>query len=197
MKLKLLLSFAAFLIIVTASIPVYSYPKFAAYTGDKCMDCHVNPTGGGMRREWGVKYSKLFLFFKNFEKANKTTDIDPQLSKGISAGADMRLLFMDNQTGEGNPNMNSFFQMQGDVYVNGQVNKYINLYVDLGLYIPNTSVSAPFEQKPPLPTKYEIFGMVSNLPAGLYFKVGRFIPNFGIKIPEHRAYNRIYNGFYT
>jgi hypothetical protein len=39
--------------------------------------------------------------------------------------------------------------------------------------------------------------MVSNLPAGLYFKVGRFIPNFGVKIPEHRAYNRIYNDFYT
>jgi hypothetical protein len=39
--------------------------------------------------------------------------------------------------------------------------------------------------------------MVSNLPAGLYFKLGRFIPNFGIKIPEHRAYNRIYNDLYT
>src|SRR4030095_1390820 len=122
MKVKLLLSFAVFLNIIFVSGRVYSYPKFAAYTGGKCQDCHVNPTGGGMRKEWGVKYSKLNLFLKTFEKANKTTDIDPQLSKGISVGADMRFLFMDSQTGEGNPNLNSFFQMQGDMYVIGQGN---------------------------------------------------------------------------
>jgi hypothetical protein len=39
--------------------------------------------------------------------------------------------------------------------------------------------------------------MVSNLPAGLFFKIGQFIPNFGLKIPEHRAYNRLYNDLYT
>jgi hypothetical protein len=49
----------------------------------------------------------------------------------------------------------------------------------------------------PAPIKSEIYGMVSNLPAGLYVKAGRFIPNFGLKIPEHRAYNRLYNDFYT
>lgn len=102
-------------------------------------------------------------------------------------GSDMRMIFIDDQTGEGNPNFNTFFQMQGDLYVNAQVNKYISLMVAPGLYIPNTYGSNP------LPTKYEIYGMVSNLPAGLYFKAGRFIPNFGIKVPEHRAYNRIFN----
>jgi hypothetical protein len=170
---------------------VYSYPKFAALTGEKCQSCHVNPTGGGMRNGYGVKYSKDNLFFKFWEKANKTTEIDPKITKGISMGADMRMIAINDETGEGNPNFNTFFQMQGDLYVNAEMNKYINLMIAPGLYIPNTFGPNP------LPTKYEVYGMVSNLPAGLYFKVGRFIPNFGIKIPEHRAYNRIFNDMYT
>jgi hypothetical protein len=186
---KTLLS-ALFLVLFTSSL-VYSYPKFAAYTGEKCQSCHVNPTGGGMRNPYGVKYSKDKLFFKFLEKQNKTTEINTQITKGISMGADMRMIFIDDQTGDGSPNFNTFFQMQGDLYVYAQVNKYISLMVAPGLYIPNTYGPNP------LPTKYEIYGMVSNLPAGLYFKAGRFIPNFGIKIPEHRAYNRNFNDLYT
>ncbi len=48
MKTKIL-SFAVFAVmffIFTASL--HSYPKFAAYTGEKCQSCHVNPTGGGI-----------------------------------------------------------------------------------------------------------------------------------------------------
>ncbi len=178
-------------LLLFAAASSYSYPKFAAYTGEKCQSCHVNPTGGGMRNLYGAKYGKDNLYFKFWEKANKTTEIDPQITKGISMGSDMRMIFIDDQQGEGNPNFNTFFQMQGDLYVNAQVNKYISLMVAPGLYIPNTYGTSP------LATKYEIYGMVSNLPAGLYFKAGRFIPNFGIKIPEHRAYNRTFNDFYT
>ncbi len=191
MKIKLHSASGLLVLFLFLSSALYSYPKFAALTGENCQSCHVNPTGGGMRNLYGVKYSKDNLYLKIWEKANKTTEIDPQITKGISMGADMRMIFIDNQQGEGNPNFNSFFQMQGDLYVNAQMNKYISLMVAPGLYIPNTYGSNP------LPTKYEIYGMVSNLPAGLYFKAGRFIPNFGIKIPEHRAYNRIFNDFYT
>lgn len=170
---------------------LYSYPKFAALTGEKCQSCHVNPTGGGMRNTWGVKYGKSELYMKIFEKANKTTDINTQITKGISIGGDMRMVFINNQTGDGNPPFNSFFQMQGDLYVNAQMNKYVNVVIAPSLFIPKTNDEIP------LPIKSEIYGMVSNLPAGLYFKIGRFIPNFGVKIPEHRAYNRSYNDLYT
>lgn len=192
MKIKLHNAALVLSVFMFISSIAYSYPKFAALTGDKCQSCHVNPTGGGMRNQYGVKYSKDNLYLKFWEKANKTTDIDPQITKGIRMGSDMRMIFIDDQTGEGSPNFNTFFQMQGDLYVYGQVNKYISLMVAPGLYIPNNSQGSS-----PLATKYEIYGMVSNLPAGLFFKVGRFIPNFGIKLPEHRAYNRNFNDFYT
>jgi len=173
-----------------APVLAVAYPKFAAYTGEKCGSCHLNPTGGGLRTD-GVGYSKSKLYMRLFEKINKKAIFKTQLTDEIQVGGDMRMLFVDSQSGEGQPNFNSFFQMQGDLYVNAQINEYLNVLIAPGLYVPNTFGSTP------LPIKYEIYGMVRNLPAGLFFKVGRFIPNFGIRIPEHRAYNRELNGFYT
>ncbi|HEY5123064.1 MAG TPA: hypothetical protein VIK14_04945 [Ignavibacteria bacterium] len=37
----------------------FSYPRFAAYTGNKCVDCHINPAGGSMRNFYGIKYGGL------------------------------------------------------------------------------------------------------------------------------------------
>ncbi len=184
--------FSVFLLFMLFSpVESYSYPKFAVYTGEKCASCHVNPTGGGLRNPYGVKYSKDELFLKFLKKANDATELNTQITKGLQIGADMRMIFINDQIDESIPDFNSFFQMQGDLYVHAKMNKYLSLVIAPGLYIPNTYGPNP------LPTKYEIYGMVSNLPAGLYFKAGRFIPNFGIKIPEHRSFNRQLNDFYT
>lgn len=190
-KKQLFKIFTLCLLFLAFSEPSFAYPKFAAYTGEKCISCHVNPTGGGIRNKYGLQYSKDNLVLKSLKKINKATEFNTQLTKGIQIGADMRTIFINDQVGEGQPNFNSFFQMQGDLYINATINKYLTLVIAPGLYIPNTFGSSP------LPTKYEIYGMVNNLPYGLYFKFGRFIQNFGIKIPEHRAYQRDYNGFYT
>ncbi len=190
MKIKLyLISFFLFMFLLAGDS--FAYPKFAAYTGEKCQSCHINPTGGGIRNTYGLKYSKDNLYMKPFEKAQKTMEMNPMITKGLQIGADMRMIFINDETGEGSPNFNTFFQMQADLYVNAQINKYLNLVLNPGLYIPNTFGSSP------LATKSEIYGMVSGLPAEFYIKAGRFIPNWGTKIPEHRAYNRQLNDFYT
>lgn len=188
---KFTFSVITLLFLSFSSTQLYSYPKFAAYSGEKCISCHVNPTGGGLRNPYGVKYSRDNLYMKFLKKANEETVLKTEISEGIRIGSDMRMIFIDDQIAEGVPNFNTFFQMQGDLYVHAKMNKYLSLLVNPGLYIPNTYGSDP------LPTKYEIYGMISSLPAGLYMKVGRFIPNFGTKVPEHRAYQRNFNGFYT
>ncbi len=160
---------------------LYSYPKFAAYTGQKCMSCHVSPTGGALRHLGGIKYSQDELFMKMFTKANKSAQINGQVTKWLQVGADMRTLFFDNQNGESRSDLNSFFQMQADIYFNARMNDYLNLVI------------APSLQYNTFPPVYEVYGMVSNLPAGLYFRAGKFKPNFGIRVPEHRAYQRFYN----
>jgi hypothetical protein len=185
MKIKnqpfLFICFIFLLIFCFALSGSYSYPKFAAYTGEKCMSCHVNPTGGALRNAYGIKISKDYLYMKIFEKMNKKTDFNAQITKGIQIGADMRTLFFNDQVAEGQPDMNSFFQMQADLYFNATINKHLNLVI------------APSLQYKSFTPVYEVYGMVSSLPSGLYLRAGKFKPNFGIKIPEHRAYQRIYN----
>lgn len=171
-------------IILYIAVPIFfycdfamSYPRFAAYTGDKCIDCHVNPTGGLMRNKGGYYYANNNLNMELFKKIAGKTQFSPKISKGITVGSDVRIAQVDNEV-EGSANFNSFLAMQGDIYVNAELNKIVNVFATSGIEIPNTE------------TEYEVYGMISNLPANLYFKAGRFKPNFGTRIVEHRAYQR-------
>ncbi|MCI0471970.1 MAG: hypothetical protein L0Y76_00120 [Ignavibacteria bacterium] len=172
----LFFSFIALLLIVSQNL--FSYPRFSAYTGDKCADCHVNPQGGGMRNQYGQHFAKQNLQMDFLKKlVTKKTNFSTQLNKNISIGGDVRIVHVGNENTSG-PSTNTFLTMQGDFYANANVNDYISVYVAPGLQIPN------------IPTKYEVYGMVGNLPANIYFRAGRMTPTYGMKVVEHRAYQR-------
>jgi hypothetical protein len=154
-----------------------SYPRFSAYTGDKCSSCHVNPSGGSMRNLYGNKYAADNLQMDAFKKLAEETKFSPKINDFITIGSDVRIAHVDNKVPE-QPDLNTFLTMQGDIYVNAEINKVVSVFVSSGIQIPN------------FPTKYEAYGMLSNLPANIYFKAGRFSPDYGIKIVEHRAYQR-------
>ncbi|MDZ4710879.1 MAG: hypothetical protein SGI89_00975 [bacterium] len=177
MKGKSAALFFITLILILSSKDSYSYPRFAAYTGDKCIDCHVDPSGATMRNGGGIAYAKNNLSMDLFKKLAGKTEFSPKITKEISVGGDVRIAQVDNEV-PGNSNFNSFLAMQGDLYVNAQLNKILNVFVTSGIDIPG------------IDAKYEVYGMLSNLPANLYFKVGRYKPNYGLRIVEHRAYQR-------
>jgi hypothetical protein len=111
------------------------------------------------------------------EKYSKNAKFNPEINKSISVGGDIRIANINDQTPNG-PTMTTFLTMQGDLYINAKVNDYVNIFIAPGIYLPS------------LETKPEVYGMVSKLPLDIYFKAGRFTPGFGIRIPEHRAYQR-------
>lgn len=154
-----------------------AYPRFAAYSGDKCMDCHVNPTGGIMRNFAGNKYAEKNLAMDLFRKVAGKTKFDPRLTKAVSIGGDVRVAQVDNEI-PNNSNFNSFLAMQGDAYLNVELNDIVNVFATSGISIPE------------IEARYEVYGMLSNLPANGFFKVGMFKPNYGLRIVEHRAYQR-------
>ena len=155
-----------------------SYPRFSAYTGDKCITCHVSPTGGSMRNLYGTKYAEENLEMEIFKKISEKTKFSPRINDDITIGGDVRIAQIDNEI-DGQPNQNTFLTMQGDLYVDARLNRILNVFVSSGIEIPN------------FPTKYEVYGMISRLPLDIYFRAGRFAPDFGIKIVEHRAFQGV------
>lgn len=183
MKPKIRLAVAFALGFVTA-LPGFALPRFAARTGAKCQSCHVNPSGGGMRQAFGVQYGRETLPVPTWSEEFGLEDFSTKLTDFISIGADFRTLYFVQQNPDtGTPPRsvkatNSFWQMQGDVYMNFRLAKNVGIYLDKGIY-----------------AGFEIFGLLNILPANGQIKVGKFTPNYGLKLDDHRAYVKSYTGF--
>jgi hypothetical protein len=174
---KLFSALLIFFVFLIFSSDVFSYPRYSAYTGDKCIDCHVSPTGGLMRNQYGLNYARENLQMGFLEKYTKKVKFNPEINKTIYIGGDVRINNVNDEI-PNQPTMTTFLVMQGDLYINALINDYVNIFISPGIQLPG------------LNTKPEVYGMISKLPLDIYFKAGRFTPNFGIRIAEHRAFQR-------
>ncbi len=166
------------------SMPAYALPRFAARTGAKCQSCHVNPSGGGMRQTFGVQYGRETLPVPTWSEEFGLDEFSTKLTDFVSVGADFRTLFFYQQNPDtGTPpksvkGANAFWEMQGDVYMSFRLAKKVSIYLDKGIY-----------------TGFEIFGLLNVLPANGYIKIGKFVPNYGMKTDDHRTFIRTHTGF--
>jgi hypothetical protein len=171
---------------------ILSLPRFAVRLGDKCIDCHYNPTGGIIRNEDG------WNFGKNIMSAITPRDQDfatsPKIGNNITFGLDYRTQFL--YTSDTSKSRTDFQQMTGSIYTNVGLAKNINL---LGRYDFINQI-------------WEAYGVAHILPNNGYIKAGSFVPNYGIRMDDHTAYTRggdfgllsrnasqglIYSPFYT
>lgn len=180
-KLSLLFFVSLFLFsIFILSQKSFSYPRFSAYTGDKCGSCHLNPSGGSLRTGYGVKYSKHELGMEMFKKLAGKMEFSPKLNDNITVGGDVRIAHSDNQV-KTSISADKFLAMEGNLYLGAKINEKLSVFVSAGL------------QSQQAPVKNEFYGLLSDITeAKIYFQAGKFSPNFGIKIPDHRAYQRLY-----
>ena len=168
----------------------YSLPRFAIRLGDKCIDCHYNPTGGIIRNEDGWNFGKNIL--SAISPREQDFLMTPKIGDNITLGLDYRTQFLYSSE----KNRSDFQQMTGSIYTNIALAKTINL---LARYDFIWDI-------------WEAYGVANILPGNGYIKVGSFVPYYGLRIDDHTAYTRggdysilfsggrnglLYNPFYT
>ncbi len=164
---RILLPLLGLALIIAASI--YSFPRLSAESGEKCVTCHVNPNGGGMRTEFGnhaVAFNELTLpqTKKLFAKKYKPT----RVSENARVGFDSRHLVFDN---------GRVFRMQTDLFL--ELTPFQNFsYV---LRMGETGITE----------NYAVYFLDQQK---YYLKAGRFAPAFGVHNEDHTSFNRSRTG---
>lgn len=144
-------------------------PKFATRQGAKCQSCHINPSGKGMRSTFGAAYGREELPMETYKEQTDIEDYTPMLNDFFTIGMDYRTLFYYLESSK----QSSFFQMQGDLYLDLRLNKKFRIYFDKGLY-----------------SGFEVFGLAKVLPLDGYLKLGNFVPAYGLKMDDHNLFIR-------
>lgn len=149
-------------------------PRYSARYEQKCGLCHLNPTGGGLRTAYASQ--KLVPEEIAWSKARPEliAGIEPHIAKHILIGTDFRELYLGSDAP--NPQRN-FFQMQGDIYFDFELDPKVSLYYARGATDTR-----------------EYFGLDYLTPI-LYVKAGRFVPSYGWKFDDHTMFVRSELGF--
>ncbi|MBI2982031.1 MAG: hypothetical protein HYY44_07060 [Deltaproteobacteria bacterium] len=152
-------------------------PTFAVMGETQCSHCHVNPTGGGMRSEHGVKLYSEFSLRKTRHLFNK--EFKGQVNRFIGIGGDIRLRHLSTIE---SPRSNSFTIPWGSLYVRADPIKNLTFYVDTDL--------ANLASR-------EIYGMVHNdifsdhePSTKLWIKGGRLNLPYGLRLPDDSSFIR-------
>lgn len=168
-------------LLVASLVPASSsaLPRFALITGAKCGSCHVNPTGGQMRTDFGTKWGddKLPL------EATKDTDfaINPQVSDNLSFGFDYRSQFIYDQHSQTSTFQAMTTALYGDFRLSRRVSFYFKQDIINGTYggLYNGLYNGT-----------EVYGLLRIVPGSWYVKGGSFLPDFGWRLDDHTAYTR-------
>jgi hypothetical protein len=163
--------------VLFAAVPAAANPRYSSRVGQKCLLCHEDPGGGGMRSAYAAEYLLPDeIAMRPYDETSRAL-LEHALSKSVTVGADMRTLatYSDKRKTD-----NDFFAMQGDVYLHFRLDPRFSVYFDRGIS-----------------GSYEVFGTAFVLPGSGYFKIGRFVPPYGWKIEDHTAFVRETLGYFT
>ncbi len=163
-----LLVFSIF-IVHMLNVPSFALPKFGAIYEQKCNLCHVSPTGGAMRNAYGSQYfaqTELAVHKLPMEEISK---FQPNVSDNILLGVDGRMLYIYDEHAD----QSSFFQMEGNFYIDAQVTPKFDVALYKGAY-----------------SGFEAFGTGYFLPLEGYLRAGKFQPSYGWRFADHTSFVR-------
>jgi len=176
-----------FLILVSCSVILKAEPKFAVRTGSQCGRCHVNISGGGKRTDFGNIFSQRFLAGQDIN-AQEGNNFTPHLTRTVSIGANLRLRntsiygYADTTEGVVVPDVNLLDITEGNFYIE------VNLIPDRLILYFDQIIS-------PNPGNRESFALLRGFPGNTYFKFGKILLPYGLRLWDDEAFIRETTGF--
>ncbi|MDF1544615.1 MAG: hypothetical protein P1R58_05885, partial [bacterium] len=146
-----------------------SLPRLSIEQGAACGECHISPSGAGMRNEFG-NYSVAFSELALPQLKNKVSQeyVSPRVAPSLLVGFDSRYLIFDDGT---------IFRMQTDAFLNFEPLKEIQYQLRIG-----EDPVGEFRA-------FESF-MLFKPSSHLFVKAGRFAPSFGLHVDDHKSFVR-------
>ncbi len=154
----------------------FALPRFGVQNGTSCIACHVNPTGSGLRNDYGSNVVALeeLPLERWLDKGNE--DWDGYISDHLQIGGDFRLQGVQyNETDS--TRKSAFFPMQADIYFYLKLNNNAGIFTKIGVRGKST-----------LSTEY--WALLRNLPQNAWVRVGRTLPNYGLRVDDHTSFIR-------
>ena len=151
---------------------LYALPRFALQEGASCNLCHVNPTGGSLRNDYGTAvFSLEELPMQTMQKFGND-DWDGFVSDYLRIGGDFRIQGLNYKTN--NEQKTAFFPMQADLYTTIEINEKAEIFYKVSLGQNNP----------------EYWTLLSLIPNEGWLKIGKTLPNYGLKLDDHTSFIR-------
>ena len=167
-------------------------PYLAVRTGAKCMTCHVNPTGGGKRTEYGAIYGSAVLPEGRLEGASDAATATPGGREPSSVG-----------TGK----INDYFAVGGNARMNLDSANVPNQASTLAFALKSAQIYFDFQVVPERLSLYvderiapgnassrEAFALLWSKDKSAYVKAGRFFLPYGLRLEDDTAFIRQASG---
>ena len=175
--------------VVLLSAPASAEPYLAVRTGQTCMSCHVNPTGGGKRTEYGTFYGNSILPTGKLDsgKAKSSTDStktqlwDGRITDHFAIGGDLRTSLKSTIV----PNAKK--QLAFDL-------ERTTVYFDVRIIPDRLSLYVDQRVAPGVALNRESYVLLWSEQRTAYFKAGRLFLPYGLRLEDDGAFVRQVSG---
>ena len=177
---------------LAASEAARAEPYLAVRTGFKCMQCHVNPTGGGKRAEFGAVYGQTELPASRLDTetgepipdgAAGPAPFTGKINNHVGLGADLRA----NATATFTPNTTP-----SQAYAFDPIRAQV--YLEVKPIVDRLTIYLDERVSPGAATNRETYAMLWTKSREWYVKAGRMFVPFGLRIEDDTAFIRTVTG---
>jgi hypothetical protein len=165
--------------VIAAPRLAVAYPQYQLSNDQTCTSCHLSPAGGGLLSENGLAVAER----------TSTYGGAPEAAHGALVGPSWLVLGGDFRAGAGVNDDRAMkaaaFPMQGEMTGAARKDAF-TFYMTLGAQMGGSTTLSYLELR-------EHYVMWQQHPAasdGLYVRVGRFMPVFGLRFAEHNDSTR-------